>query len=196
MCSFGVLGMSPITFLSDKELPAWGNDSLEILIKHYGHAAIHTYKGEDYRAPPMVDAEATRLEWRNLKALVKLQQYPRDSTAALWSLIVKFHRKDFPNLIILASLAMSHPIHTADCERTFSSQNTITTALRNRLGSDTIDQLMRVHIEGQKLQDFDFIGALQSYRTTKTRVIFQWFILDHIMSRNYQRWSLSWVECI
>ena len=96
--------MRPITFLSDKELPAWSNDSLEILIKHYRHAAIHTYKGEDYLAPPMVDAEATRLEWQNLKALVKLQQYLRDSTATLWSLIVKFHREDFPNLFILASL--------------------------------------------------------------------------------------------
>ena len=41
----------------------------------------------------------------------------------LWNLIHKYHKDEFPNLITLASLALTAPIHTADCGRRFSLQN-------------------------------------------------------------------------
>ena len=96
----------------------------------------------------------------------------------LWNLIAVYHKDDFPNLITLASLALTHPVHTADCERAFSSQNSVTTATRNRLSSDKCDQLMRVMIEGpsphaeqNELNDY-FLRALAEWRTIKDRLIF------------------------
>ena len=117
-------------------------------------------------------------EWMNLKQVVKVQQYPRKSMALLWKLIAEYHKEDYPNLMTLASLALTHPGHTADCERAFSSQNKVTTPGRNRLSSDSCEMLMRVMIEGpasdedpEVLGDF-FIRALTEWRTIKDRLIF------------------------
>ena len=75
---------------------------------------------------------------------------------------------------IQAALALTHPIHTADCERAFSSQNLVTTALRNRLGTETCDQLMRVKLETpNKMKEFEFTDALLEWRKVKDRIIFQ-----------------------
>ena len=118
------------------------------------------------------------MEWLKLKQVVKVQQYTRASMEQLWNLIAVYHKDDFPNLITLASLALTHPVHTADCERAFSSQNSVTTATRNRLSSDKCDQLMRVMIEGpspdaeqNELNDY-FLRALAEWRTIKDRLIF------------------------
>ena len=76
--------------------------------------------------------------------------------AAHWNLIMEYHREEFPNLIILAAFALSHPVHTAYCERALSSQNLVTTPLRNCLAPETCDKLMRIKIEGPNLHEFDF----------------------------------------
>ena len=97
-----------------------------------------------------------------MKKVVKVQQYPRQSTADLWKLLVEYHKEQFPNLIIVATLALTHPVHTADCERAFSSQNRVTTSLRNRISSENCEKLMKVMIEGPDMKDFDFVSALKS----------------------------------
>ena len=86
---------------------------------------------------------------------------------------MEYHREEFPNLIILAALALSHPVHTRDCERAFSSQNLVTTALRNRLAPETCDKLMRIKIEGPNLHEFDFTKALLEWRKVRDRAIFR-----------------------
>ncbi|WAR21375.1 hypothetical protein MAR_015349 [Mya arenaria] len=143
MTSFCVLGLRPITFLTDTDLESWGNDSIEVLVRHFGSEMSHTYRedGEERvsTSEPVVDAEAT------------IQQYPRESTSVLWSLIFKFHSHEFPNLTKLASLALTHPVHTSDCERAFSSQNSVTTPLRNRLSPEHCEQLMRIMIQAPSL---------------------------------------------
>ena len=80
---------------------------------------------------------------------------------------MEYHREEFPNLIILATLALSHPVHTSDCERAFSSQNLVTTPLRDRLAPTTCDKLMRIKIEGPNLLDFGFTKALLRLRKLK-----------------------------
>jgi hypothetical protein len=112
-------------------------------------------------------------EWRKLKSVVKAQQYPRASMANLWQLIAEYHREEFPNLMQLAALALTHTVHTADCEWAFSSQNQVTTSLRNRLSPDNCDKLMRIMIEAPKdMKDFDFTAAVIEWRKQKSRMIF------------------------
>ena len=61
-----------------------------------------------------------------------------------------FHGDQFPNILKLAKLAVTLPVHTADVERVFSAQNLICTDLRNRISPETQDMLMRVYLEGPK----------------------------------------------
>ena len=70
-------------------------------------------------------------------------------------------------------MALAHPIHTADCERTFSSQNHIMSPLRNRLSSEHCDELMRVMLQGGNMQDFPFHQAVSRWASAKQRVIYQ-----------------------
>ena len=51
-----VLGLRPISFLSEAELAEWGNDMIEVLTDFYGKEQIHTHKGEEFRSVPVVDS--------------------------------------------------------------------------------------------------------------------------------------------
>lgn len=181
LSSMCVLGMRPITLLGDDELEDWGNNSINILIDHFGQPKTHKYVTAASDDTPsretlitsdaLIEPEKTRIEWQQIKQVVKQQGYPRPSTAKLWGLIKEFHGDDYPNLIKLVQLALAHPVHTADCERAFSAQNSITTPLRNKLSPDHCDQLMRIMIEGGSLNDHDFAGAIQVWKRAKVRKI-------------------------
>ena len=77
-------------------------------------------------------------------------QYPVETQTLVgtWKTIAEHHRESFPNLILLATLAIIHPVHTADCERAFSSQNVITTSLKNRINSHHCNEQMKIMIMG------------------------------------------------
>ena len=107
------------------------------------------------------------------------QHYSRDDMAALWQNIVKFHSDIFPSLLKLAQVALLLPVHTADVERGFSSQNCILTPKRNRLAINTQNMLMKVKMEGEKERKAEYIGRIvqkwgqtTTTTTTKNRGIF------------------------
>ena len=174
MYAFAALSMRPISFCSVKERENWGNDKIEILIKQYGESK--TSKGTESQPEvckgAIIDPEATRNEWTHVKNLVVQEGYPRDKMSSLWGLICKNYKQQFPNLVHLAALAVTAPIHTSDCERGFSAQNQVKTALRNRISSERVDDLLIVKIEGEDLKNFDFLAALQHWRTNKQRKLF------------------------
>ena len=113
-------------------------------------------------------------EWQLLKQIIKAQQYPISSTADLFSLIATYHAAQFPEweCIELASVALTHPIHTADVEMVFSSQNLVTTNLRNRNLPENCDKLMRLMILGPEMENFDFGPALDSRMSVTSGIIF------------------------
>lgn len=166
---------------NDEELDNWGNDSIDYLLLHFGQDKAHTYANPltkektTYDSSKLVDSASVKEEWCNLKKVVKMQQYPCHSMSSLWSLIMQFHKDDFPNISLLAALALSHPIHTADCERAFSAQNHVISPLRNRLSPEHCDQLMRLMIEGggQKDPKIDFNAAVKYWREKKDRHLFR-----------------------
>ena len=82
------------------------------------------------------------------------------------------HRSEFPNLLKLAALGLTAPIHTSDCEWGFSAQNNVKTALRNRLAPERLDDLIAIKIEGETMDTFDFNGALSHWRFVKQRKMF------------------------
>ncbi|XP_060556337.1 uncharacterized protein C17orf113-like [Ruditapes philippinarum] len=176
LSSFGVLSMRPITLLSDVELKTWGDEKIDILVNHFGEEKSHKWKVDGVQhtktSSPIIDPDATKNEWKQIKILVKAEMYPRDDLFKLWHLINKFHGEQFPNLLILASLAIICPVNTAGCERGFSVQNQTLTALRNRLNPDTQDQIMRIRINGKPREDFPFEDALKAWKAAVPRKLF------------------------
>ena len=166
MSAFCVLGLRPISLLSEEELAVWGDESIIRLCEHFAQEQKHCYDDTEVVSQPKIEQDATLKEWKLLKNVVLANRYPRKSTADLWRLISEYHHQDFPNLIFLASLALTHRVHTADCEQSFSVQNSIETAARNRLWSERSDQLMRVKIEQSKL---DFKSAIKLWWCSKQR---------------------------
>jgi hypothetical protein len=172
--AFAVLGMRPITFLSSKDRMDWGNDKIDILIKQYGEekTSVPTEEQPQVTQTPIINPNQTRVEWSKVKETVVQEGYPRDKMAVLWNLINKHHKEDCPNLLKLASLALTAPIHTSDCERGFSAQNQTKTPSRNRLLPETVNDVMTVKLEGGSMKDFDFLRALEVWRSEKMRKLF------------------------
>ena len=175
LSSFGILSLRPLSFLSDEQLRVFGEDELDRLIAHYGEEPKHTWKEEGENqistSPPIINGDEARQEWALLKRIVKAQHYPRDSLWRLWALISKYHSEDFPNLLILAQLATMLAVHTAGCERGFSSQNLILTPHRNRLTVDHQEELLKVNL-GPKRPDFPFEDVLVRWKEEKERKLY------------------------
>ena len=177
LSAFGVLGMRPISFLGNDELSNWGNDKIDILVNQYGQAKSHEWKcqgGESSikTVEPFIDPDNTRAEWDSCKRTVIAEMFPRDNMVTLWKLICQYHGDKFPNLIKLASLALTCPTNTADCERSFSVQNYITCQRRASISAITCDHLMRVCICGPSMQQMNFENAVNIWKKKKNRFLF------------------------
>ena len=131
------MGMRPLTFLTEEQRATWGNEDMEKIVEFYGSQQTHTDvdTGEITVSEAIIDKKLCLEEWKSIKTTAVAEQYPRDNLLNLWKLIYMYHREDIPNLMRVVTIAILHPIHTADVERTFSCQNMITTPLRNRLSA-------------------------------------------------------------
>ena len=65
--------------------------------------------------------------------MVLSELFPRDDFVSLWQAICRFYPEDFPNLKKLTACALTLPVHTADCDGSFSVQNYIYTQRRSAL---------------------------------------------------------------
>jgi hypothetical protein len=167
--AFDIMGLRPLSFLSEEEAEQFGNDKLETLIDHYGTSK--DCKGEKKKA--LINAEETKLEWQLVKQVVRQQRYPRHNTAELWKIILDFHKDTFPNLLVLANIALMLPLQTADVERAFSCQNLIKSSQRNRLSPESVNKLMLVNLEGPEIEKFNFGEAAAHWKAVKQRNIFK-----------------------
>ena len=52
--------------------------------------------------------------------------------------------EEYPDYVVLGQLAMAVPLKSASCERGFSTQNLSTNKARNRLGQDTLQDIMKI----------------------------------------------------
>ena len=166
-----VLAMRPLSFVPRSDLQTWGVQELEVLLTHFDR---NPADGDER----FLDSEAARHEWSLVKHLVLQEKYPCDNMGTLWSIIYKFHKDLFPNLLKLAAVALTLPIHTADCERGFSLQNNLKNCQRNRLQAERLDTLMVISAEGPPLQEFPFERALIKWKGDKSRRIFSTSVVD------------------
>ena len=161
--------------MSKTEVDQYGNKEVENLIEYYGKAQSVTWKAEDGEiqtatSDPMIKEDETKTGWKLLKKVVLAEQYPRDKMTSLWQLVWKYHKEQFPNMLKLATLALTSPVHTAGCERGFSTQNRILTKSRNRLSVAVQDQLMTVKLRSEAV---NYNEIIQLWRSKKARRVYE-----------------------
>ena len=79
----------------------------------------------------------------------------------------------YPNFAVLSRICLTLPISTADCERAFSTMRRIKSRLRSQMNNDTLNDCMKISIDGPALQEFDFDSAVKNWSKLKNRRIFQ-----------------------
>ena len=77
----------------------------------------------------------------------------------------------YPNLSKLAQICLVLPIGTADCECGFSTMKGIKTRLRSQMSNVTLNHCMRISMEGQAFDRFDFDAAVNAWSLLKNRRI-------------------------
>ena len=78
----------------------------------------------------------------------------------------------FPNFSKLAEVCLTLPIHTADCERAFSTMRRVKSRLRSETKNETLNHCMPISIEGPPpLEEFDFDSAVERWSNLKQRRI-------------------------
>ena len=154
-------GVSSCTRASD--IAAACLDKVRILAKHYG-------TGEN----PIVNIDELYEEWGTFSVMLA-DHYSKAKTKDVFRDLVLTDKLQplFPQLSKLASVILTIPFSTADCERVFSTMKRVKILLRNRLKTTTLDWLLRISIEGQALDDFDFEAAIEKWASVRNRRLLQ-----------------------
>ena len=76
---------------------------------------------------------------------------------SLWELMLtrEPYCSDYKNILHLVHILLVLPVSSAVCERGFSSQKRIKSDARASLHTDTVEDLIRISVEGPSLEDFD-----------------------------------------
>ncbi|XP_062573421.1 zinc finger protein 862-like [Saccostrea cucullata] len=162
MDAFYVLSMRAINF-SDVE--TYGIEEINELLDYYGTSKCH----KSAISQPVLCAEKVRNQWMLAKQIVKSARYPTDQMQELWELLTKHHKEELNELIKLAQIALTLPLHTASCERVFSQQNIILTKQRNSLAPKISDRLLRVRLNKQETINYE--DVLKRWNSLKKRII-------------------------
>ena len=78
-------------------------------------------------------------------------------------------RKELDQLITLAQIGLILPLHTADCERTFSQQNKILTKSRANLSSKHLHELIRVRLFTKSGSEVSTERVFAMWKASKNR---------------------------
>ena len=112
---------------------------------------------------------STLSEWTTFKAV--LPSYKEMSLQQVMKMVAKEGglRDAFPQLSQLASIALILPMTTAEGERCFSTMKRVKTDLRNRMGEELLEHLMRISIEGPPLTQMNFESAVDVFAAMRAR---------------------------
>ena len=83
-------------------------------------------------------------------------------------LILTDYADVYPDLVLLASIALVIPVSSAPCERGFSQQTILKSKLRNRLNPDRLNRLLMIRLNGPD-EDMDFNSAARAFGSMKDR---------------------------
>ena len=147
----------------------------ELGMKHkYGEKEVHKL-GMFYGVgdTPLVDTEVLKVEWYDLRIYMILNYQNKtmkdvlstllDSTSVLSTL--------YPNFCKLAQVCLLLPLNTADCERAFSTMHRVKSRLRSQINNSTLNNCMRISMEGHPLEIFDFDKSVNTWSSLRNQRI-------------------------
>ena len=129
-----------------EELVDHGADDLAFLLDHF--SPVLTRNG--------VNTEMAKEEFVGLKLLIA-RMFKDKIYLSLWELMLtrEPYCSDYKNILHLVYILLVLPVSSAVCERGFSSQKRIKSDARASLHTDTVEDLIRISVEGPSLEDFD-----------------------------------------
>ena len=103
-------------------------------------------------------------QWVSLKILVSTQ-FKDKSYEDLWAIFLTKapYKEDLKDVLHLVEIMLVLPISAAQCERAISAQNRIKNDSRSCLGGQTLEELMRISLEGPSLAHFDPEPAVKAW---------------------------------
>ena len=146
----------------------------QTLIEFYGREQRVTFEGETNVSTPDVEEDNAKAEWKFFRRVL-YKEFKELSMTELYGKLLTDDtiKAAFPNIVSLASFAITLPVTTATVERSFSDMKLIKTRLRNRLGEESLDQAMRICIEGpDTLSDADLVEIITHWKEQKPHRIF------------------------
>jgi len=94
--------------------------------------------------------------------------YAKLGPTAFIQRILTEHGDALPAYSSMCKLLLCVPVTSVECERAFSLQNRIKTKLRNRLGEERVDLLMRISM-GPSIDTFEHNAAVRHWQKQKQR---------------------------
>ena len=142
--------LSALGVLDPKNMPEagfvfYGEEEIETLATHFDYDNDELLS-EWVQFRELMQSSFSEL---NLEDVVELVHVPKGEAV----------KESFPKMAKLLAITATLPVGTADCERGFSEMNKTKTDLRNRMKTQTLDQLMRISVEGPPRKEFDFVSA-------------------------------------
>ena len=169
---------NPSTLRKNRADPKIDKNAIEYEYEIFKEAAYDIYEKRKFKIELRIESVSklikttlqtvnNRTKISKLKAeVLELQTQLHDM--ALSELMASFnmaHRQLFPNIIILLELAIICPISNATVERLFSFLKLVKTKLRNQIGDDTLDKVLRIKTESpEHLEDADLEALVDSFK--------------------------------
>ena len=141
---------------------------------NYGEAAVQAL-GDHYGIgdTPLVDKDQVVSEWQNLRVFL-INECATNSMKEVLNMLGKQGSTlalAHLNIAKLAQICLVLPITTTDCERAFSTMRRIKSRLRSEMKNSTLNDCMRVSIEGPDIDNFDFDFCVDAWSNMKNRRI-------------------------
>ena len=92
-----------------------------------------------------------------------------DCKVLWWKLFNAVDAKQWSNILSVVEFLFCLPMSNGHLERVFSQLKLFKVNRRTCLGEDTLDRLIRIHVEGPPLSQWDASGALNLWLNDKMR---------------------------
>lgn len=97
----------------------------------------------------------------------------QDYKVVWWKIFNSVDAKKWSNVLRVAELLFTLPVSNGRLERVFSQLKLIKSSTRTCLKEDTLDQLVRITVEGPPLSQWDASGSIRKWFTDKHRRLSQ-----------------------
>ena len=143
----------PSSFRGNQLNRMWGNKEILSLAEYYERYAFITAEEK---------ALAVK-QWPLFRSKIMQLKDPSKKDLHIFIDILSGNTDDIEGMIILLKIMMTISSSTAECERGFSCMNDEKTSLRTRLSNETLDDILRINVNGLPLDEFSPKPHVQSW---------------------------------